>query len=210
MDVLVPFVSLLFLSAGLGIDNALLIEFSLKGLNMEKRQHLRWRSAALVLAAVKTEFGKFGEVLKICQEIEASEGGLAAGINIGNPFTDTPDLQSNIFVTTDNDPARAEREALRLARFMWQYRQLFVADLTPLADAVRLAEETDGLTRFFNDDKDDPTKSGAYQPQLPLSTQQPQRAQQRQSQQLPPQNAVDVARIDIKRRQTDGVDHENV
>ena len=52
MDVFVPFVSLLFLSAGLGIDNALLIEFSLKGLNMEKRQHLRWRSAALVLAAL--------------------------------------------------------------------------------------------------------------------------------------------------------------
>ncbi len=52
MDVFVPFVSLLFLSAGLGIDNALLIEFSLKGLNMEKRQHLRARSAALVLAAL--------------------------------------------------------------------------------------------------------------------------------------------------------------
>jgi len=52
VDVLVPFVSLLFLSAGLGIDNALLIEFSLKGLNMEQRQHLRWRSAALVLAAL--------------------------------------------------------------------------------------------------------------------------------------------------------------
>ena len=52
MDVFVPFVSLLFLSAGLGIDNALLIEFSLKGLNMEQRQHLRWRSAALVLAAL--------------------------------------------------------------------------------------------------------------------------------------------------------------
>jgi len=52
VDVLVPFVSLLFLSAGLGIDNALLIEFSLKGLNLEHRRHLRWRSAALVLAAL--------------------------------------------------------------------------------------------------------------------------------------------------------------
>jgi len=52
MDVFVPFVSLLFLSTGLGIDNALLIEFSLKGLNLEPRRHLRWRSAALVLAAL--------------------------------------------------------------------------------------------------------------------------------------------------------------
>jgi microcystin degradation protein MlrC len=106
-----------------------------------------------------TATGKFGEALKICQEIEASEGGLAAGVNIGNPFTDTPDLQSNIFVTTDNDPARAEREALRLARFMWQHRPLFVADLTPLAAAVRLAEETDGLTVFS--DAADSTASGA-------------------------------------------------
>ncbi|MEE3364170.1 MAG: hypothetical protein VX304_00890 [Planctomycetota bacterium] len=52
MDVFVPFVSLLFLSTGLGIDNALLIEFSLKGLNLEPRRHLRWRSAALILAAL--------------------------------------------------------------------------------------------------------------------------------------------------------------
>ena len=40
MDNFVPFLSLLFLSAGLGIDNALLIEFSLKSLNLEQRQHL--------------------------------------------------------------------------------------------------------------------------------------------------------------------------
>ena len=106
-----------------------------------------------------TATGKFGEALKICQEIEASESGLAAGINIGNPFTDTPDLRSNVFVTTNADPERAEREALRLARFMWTHRALFVADLTPLKAAVRLAEETDGLTVFS--DAADSTASGA-------------------------------------------------
>ena len=52
MDVLLPFISLVFLSAGLGIDNGLLIEFSLKGLNLPKKQHLLWRSVALVLAAL--------------------------------------------------------------------------------------------------------------------------------------------------------------
>ncbi len=52
MENLVPFISLLFLSAGLGIDNALLIEFSLKSLKLEKRRHMLWRSVALVLAAV--------------------------------------------------------------------------------------------------------------------------------------------------------------
>ena len=52
MDILLPFISLVLLSAGLGIDNGLLIEFSLKSLNLERRQHLIWRSAALILAAV--------------------------------------------------------------------------------------------------------------------------------------------------------------
>lgn len=52
MDVFLSFISLVLLSAGLGIDNGLLIEFSLKGLNLPERKHLVWRSVALVLAAL--------------------------------------------------------------------------------------------------------------------------------------------------------------
>lgn len=52
MDVFISFISLVFLSAGLGIDNGLLIEFSLKSLELNHRRHLIWRSAALLLAAL--------------------------------------------------------------------------------------------------------------------------------------------------------------
>lgn len=52
MDALLPFFSLVFLSAGLGIDNGLLIEFSLKTLNLDPKKHLIWRSVALILAAL--------------------------------------------------------------------------------------------------------------------------------------------------------------
>lgn len=52
MDDIVPFISLVLLSAGLGIDNGLLIEFSLKTLNLESKRHAVWRSAALIVAAV--------------------------------------------------------------------------------------------------------------------------------------------------------------
>ena len=52
METLLSFISLLFLSAGLGIDNGLLIEFSLKGLNLPPKKHATWRSAALIVAAV--------------------------------------------------------------------------------------------------------------------------------------------------------------
>ena len=52
MDVFFSFISLVLLSAGLGIDNGLLIEFSLKGLNLDEKKHLVWRSVALVMAAL--------------------------------------------------------------------------------------------------------------------------------------------------------------
>ncbi|MCP4815439.1 MAG: hypothetical protein GY888_23265, partial [Planctomycetaceae bacterium] len=52
MEVFLSFISLILLSAGLGIDNGLLIEFSLKGLKLEPKRHLVWRSVALVFAAL--------------------------------------------------------------------------------------------------------------------------------------------------------------
>tara|TARA_B100000809_G_C15115550_1_gene522271 strand:- start:1472 stop:2257 length:786 start_codon:yes stop_codon:yes gene_type:complete len=52
MEVFLSFISLILLSAGLGIDNGLLIEFSLKGLHLEPKRHLLWRSVALVFAAL--------------------------------------------------------------------------------------------------------------------------------------------------------------
>lgn len=52
MDTFLSFISLLALSAGLGIDNGLLIEFSLKSLNLDPTKHKLWRSVALFLAAL--------------------------------------------------------------------------------------------------------------------------------------------------------------
>ncbi len=52
MELFMSFISLVALSAGLGIDNGLLIEFSLKTLNLEPRRHMIWRSVTLVAAAL--------------------------------------------------------------------------------------------------------------------------------------------------------------
>ena len=106
-----------------------------------------------------TASGRFGEAVEMCRDLEASPGGLAAGVIIGNPFTDVPALQSNVLVTTDNDEPRARREALRIARFMWKNRERFQAKLTSLDEALRLADETPGLTVFS--DAADATSSGA-------------------------------------------------
>jgi microcystin degradation protein MlrC len=106
-----------------------------------------------------TATGLFGEAVRMCREIESSPGGLAAGVLIGNPFTDVPALRSNVLVTTDGDAPRAREEALRIARFMWKHRERFQAALTPIDEALRLADATRGLTVFS--DAADATSSGA-------------------------------------------------
>ena len=106
-----------------------------------------------------TATGRFGEAIRMCQAIEDSPAGLAAGVIIGNAFTDVPNLQSNVLVTTNGDMESAEREAERIGRFMWDNRELFQAQLTPLDEAIRQAQATDGLTVFS--DAADATASGA-------------------------------------------------
>ena len=106
-----------------------------------------------------TATGKFGEAIRKCQEIESSPGGIAAGVNIGNPFTDVPELRSNTIVTIDGDQERADAEALELAKFMWENRNLWFADLTPMKKIVEMSEEQEGLT--VCGDPADSTASGS-------------------------------------------------
>lgn len=106
-----------------------------------------------------TATGKFGEAIGFCQDIESTPSGLAAGVIIGNPFTDVPDLCSNVIVATDGDLDLARREAERVARFMWDHRDLFFHALTSLEEAIAEAKRTTGLTVFS--DAADATASGA-------------------------------------------------
>ncbi|MBC8354371.1 MAG: M81 family metallopeptidase [Planctomycetes bacterium] len=106
-----------------------------------------------------TATGRFGEAIRMCEAIEATDGGLAAGVIIGNAFTDVPALQSNVLVTTNDDLPRAQSEAERIGRFMWENRELFQATLTPLDEAISQANQADGLVVFS--DAADATASGA-------------------------------------------------
>ena len=102
-----------------------------------------------------TETGIFGSFIRRCQAIEAS---LSAGMFIGNPFTDVPDLRSNSIVVTD-DPERSAREARQLAEDFWAVREQLHEDLTPLDEAVQIAKETAGTVVMM--DAADATSSGA-------------------------------------------------
>lgn len=107
-----------------------------------------------------TATGVFGELVREAQAIEQGPGGLSAGIFIGNPFTDVPDLACYSVVCTDGNPDVARREAVRLAERFWERREKLQARLTPLDEAVRQAiAMTSGTVALV--DAADATSSGA-------------------------------------------------
>jgi microcystin degradation protein MlrC len=106
-----------------------------------------------------TARGVFGQIVSQARHIEQSAGGLSAGMFIGNPFTDVPDLCCNSVVVLDGDGERAQREALRLAGAFWEQRRQMQARLTSLQESVQLAKSTHGTVILM--DAADATSSGA-------------------------------------------------
>jgi microcystin degradation protein MlrC len=84
---------------------------------------------------------------------------LAAGIMIGNPFTDVPELCSQVLIMTAGDKAAAEREAVRLARDFWKLRHRMQGKLISIERAIAQAKSIEGPVIFT--DAADATSSGA-------------------------------------------------
>ena len=106
-----------------------------------------------------TATGAFGEVLHRAEQMEQDKRCLAAGVLIGNPFTDVPDLRSNSLVVTDGDPDTAARWAAELADGMWERHESMRAHLTDLHSAVQLTLDVDGPVILM--DAADAPSSGA-------------------------------------------------
>lgn len=106
-----------------------------------------------------TKTGWFGDVIGEARLLERAGVALAAGVMIGNPFTDAPELCTQVLVVAERDAAAAEREATRLARAMWAGRHRLLGKLVPLDRAVALAGSLDGTVAFT--DAADATSSGA-------------------------------------------------
>ena len=106
-----------------------------------------------------TETGSFGQVIRKAQAMEQHAKGLSAGMFIGNPFTDVPELRSNSLVVTNDDREMASLWAAELANQMWAHHGKMQVPLTSIQEAVRLAEETEGTAVLM--DAADATSSGA-------------------------------------------------
>ncbi len=106
-----------------------------------------------------TDTGMFGECVRKTIAFENNPGGLSGGMFIGNPFTDVPELCSNVYLCADNDPERAEREAIAIARQFWEMREHLQQPLTSLKESVQVAIGAKG--RVVLVDAADATSSGA-------------------------------------------------
>jgi microcystin degradation protein MlrC len=107
-----------------------------------------------------TATGSIRHVVEAAKAVEQGAGGLSAAMMWSNPFTDVPELTSCAFVVTDNDPARAEREALRIANLFWEHHEKMQVPLVSLEEMTRIAKaHTSGTLALV--DAADATSSGA-------------------------------------------------
>jgi microcystin degradation protein MlrC len=106
-----------------------------------------------------TKTGWYGDVLREAQLLERSGEALAAGVMIGNPFTDAPELCSQALVVAERDGAGAASAASELAERMWAGRQRLTGKLVSVDKAIALAGAISGPVLFT--DAADATSSGA-------------------------------------------------
>lgn len=106
-----------------------------------------------------TKSGCYGELIREARRLELEGTAMSAGIMIGNPFTDVPELCSQVVVATAGDEALAKAEAVRLAQEFWPLRHRMQGKLIPLQRAIAQAATIAGPVIFT--DAADATSSGA-------------------------------------------------
>jgi microcystin degradation protein MlrC len=107
-----------------------------------------------------TETGIYGRFLAQCKALEDSGQALAAGLMIGNPFTDVPELCCQVVVVTDSDPAPVTAFAEKLAAEFWSNRDIMQAHMTSLEDAIAGANAATGSV-LFSDAADAPSSGSS-------------------------------------------------
>lgn len=107
-----------------------------------------------------TQTGLFGKCIAMAQAAENGDRGLSAGIFIGNPFTDVPELGTYSFVTTDDDEVLARGLAEDIAKRFWEYHERMQVPLISLSQMQETLKRSSAGTIALVDAAD-ATSSGA-------------------------------------------------
>jgi microcystin degradation protein MlrC len=140
-----------------GAESARLLRRLLAG----ERFHRGHRRLPIVSpqTALLTAQGPYAEVIDLGQQIAAQDERIAnVSVMAGFSYADTPFNGFSVIVTA-TDEAVAEATAQRLAEAAWDRRARFVARLTALEEAVRLAKESP-VPLAFADVADNPGGGG--------------------------------------------------
>lgn len=80
-----------------------------------------------------------GELMQLAGRLKQSTSVVNIVLAGGFPYSDIHDAGLSVVVTTDANPALAEKLAERLARAAWDRRERLLPDLAPIADAIEIA-----------------------------------------------------------------------
>ena len=95
-----------------------------------------------------TESGAFGAQIRYAKKLHENPKILSAGFFICNPFTDVPELSSQAYVFTDDDPQLAEQHALQMANDFWPNRHIMQGQFIGLEESVAKAAAMAGPIAF--------------------------------------------------------------
>lgn len=107
-----------------------------------------------------TATGLYGESIRLAQAVEQRSAGLSAGVFIGNPFTDVPELLTYGFAVMDGDAEAASEAAVGMAKNFWSHHERMRVPLVSVEEMTRIALSTTKGTVVLVDAAD-ATSSGA-------------------------------------------------
>jgi microcystin degradation protein MlrC len=96
------------------------------------------------LGSQGTARGPMRRLYDLAEEMEKDPAVISISIFAGFPLADIPEAGLGIYVVTNDDQAKAEALAERLARLSWEHRSEFVHTALPVPDAVAAALAADG------------------------------------------------------------------
>ena len=102
-----------------------------------------------------------GELMRLAARLKQSEGIINVVVAGGFPYSDIRDAGLAVVVTADGNLALAERTAERIARAAWERRERFQPELTPIADAIRIARAGASGPVILADVADNPGAGGS-------------------------------------------------
>jgi len=107
----------------------------------ELRPVTRWRQVPILAhtLAMGTDHGPMARAVSAARAAEREPGVLAASVFGGFPLADVADAGVSVTVTTDRDPALAQRVADRIARQLWLERAELIHVSPPLSESLAQA-----------------------------------------------------------------------